>query len=616
MNDTVVDVKRQAQTEGHCSWRWTRELIAPALYLTVTLAFTWPLPARLFSSVIGPFVGDNLEYVWKIWWVRHALFELRASPWLVPHVHWPHGYLLAYGEITPLHTVLMLPVTLLIGEVATYNLAVLLSTWLSAWFTYLWLQDITGGRKWAASVGGLIFAFCPYRMARIAGHLPLMSTEGIPLVLWGLERFWTQRRWRGGLLIGLGVSLSALSSWYYGLALAILVPVYWLARARPWRDWLAGRWFWVGVGVAGVIVVTSVAPFLLPYAQVAASGRMRIPLQEADFWSASLIDYALPNWRHPLWGVQVRRALTGQEGLLPYEFLLSPGYVVGLLALLGLRQKTDPARRAIVAWVAAALVLSLGPTLHLLPGWPLRIPLPPAIAEWLTGALTWVGSHSLASERFTLNAGFSGGTSVLPMPALLVRWFVVGGAGMRSWGRFSVFSMAGLAALAALALGANPRTSAGASPLPRYRKLAVFVLGILVLFEFYTGPQSMVCVEPRPVDEWLAQQPGDFAIVQMPLKVALSGPQMLYTRYHGKNIIGGYGTYLPLLFEEQYPELAEFPSAASLDRLEAWPVRFVLVDREDLADHPGLADAMSREPRLSRATTEGTVDVYEIVPGG
>jgi hypothetical protein len=146
--------------------------------------------------------------------------------------------------------------------------------------------------------------------------------------------------------------------------------------------------------------------------------------------------------------------------------------------------------------------------------------------------------------------------------------------------------------------------------------MGVLAAGLLVLFEFYTGPQTLIRVEPRPVDRWLAQQPGDFAIVQMPLKVALSGPQMLYTRYHGKSIVGGYGTYLPILFEEEYPELARFPSDSSLNRLEAWPVRFVLVDRKDLADHPGLDDAMSRQPRLGRVTTEGTVDVYEIVPGG
>jgi hypothetical protein len=180
--------------------------LLPALYLVLVVVFTWPLALHAATHVIGPFRGDNLEYVWKVWWVRHSWFERHASPWFVPHVYWPYGYDLAYGEITPLHTVLMLPVNLLLGEVWTYNLVILFSAWLSAWLTYLWLVDLTEGRQGAAFVGGLIFAFCPYRMARIAGHLPLVGTQGIPLVLWGLERFWQRRRLSDGLLISAGLA--------------------------------------------------------------------------------------------------------------------------------------------------------------------------------------------------------------------------------------------------------------------------------------------------------------------------------------------------------------------------------------------------------------------------
>jgi hypothetical protein len=583
-------------------------LLVCVLYLAISLICTWPLALHIATHVIGPFHGDNLEYVWKMWWVRHAWFDLRISPWFVPHIYWPHGYPLAYGEITPLHTVLMLPVNLLLGEVCTYNLAILLSVWLSGWLAYLWLLDLTGGRKGAAFVGGLIFAFCPYRMARIAGHLPLVSTEGIPLVLWGLERLWRRRCWSDGLLIAVGTSVSALSSWYYALALALLVPVYWLVRARPWRTWLVGRWFWSGVGAATLITLCAVAPFALLYAGVVRAGQATVPLQEADFWSASLADYLLPNWRHPLWGAAVRRILLGREALPPYEFLLGFGYSGGILALLGWRAVRRPARGAIAAWTVVALVLSLGPSFHLLPGWSLRLPLPPGWAERLTAALTWLGEHSLAREPFTLNAT---GAAVIPLPALLVRWFVPAGVGVRSWGRFALFAVLGVAALAALGLSAAEERQV--APSAWRRRLLTFAAGFLVMFEFYTGPQSLIRVQPRPVDEWLAQQPGEFAIVQMPLEAALSGPQMFYSRYHGKNVIAGYGTYFPILFEQRYPELAAFPSDASVERLVNWPVRYVLVDQADLPNYPGLAEAIARQPRLRHVVTLGGVDVYALV---
>jgi hypothetical protein len=110
----------------------------------------------------------------------------------------------------------------------------------------------------------------------------------------------------------------------------------------------------------------------------------------------------------------------------------------------------------------------------------------------------------------------------------------------------------------------------------------------------------------------LAEQPGQFAVVQMPLEVALSGPQMSCVRFHGKSIISGYGTYFPILLEERYPELAEFPSDSSIDRLARWPVRYVLVDRADLEQDQEMADALVSQTRLAQVAAVGGVDVYDV----
>jgi len=157
-------------------------------FTVASVAMTWPLVLHLGSSVIGPFRSDNFEYIWKIYWIKHALFDLGQSPWRVADIYYPSGYLLAYGEITPLHTFLGLPITLLTNEVTSYNLFILVSTILSGYLTYLWVRALT--KNHAASIlAGIVFAFCPYRMARIAGHLPLVSTQGFPLFFLGIERF-------------------------------------------------------------------------------------------------------------------------------------------------------------------------------------------------------------------------------------------------------------------------------------------------------------------------------------------------------------------------------------------------------------------------------------------
>jgi hypothetical protein len=116
------------------------------IFVLATIMMTWPLALHLGKSVIGPFRNDNFEYLWKIYWVKHALIDLRQSPWVAPDIYYPHGYRLAYGEITPLHTFLGLPVTLLVGEIASYNLFILASTALSGYFTYVWILSLTGNR--------------------------------------------------------------------------------------------------------------------------------------------------------------------------------------------------------------------------------------------------------------------------------------------------------------------------------------------------------------------------------------------------------------------------------------------------------------------------------------
>ena len=48
-------------------------------YLMLTLVMTYPLVAHLTDGVLGA-PGDNYEYLYKLWWFKHALFDLGVSP--------------------------------------------------------------------------------------------------------------------------------------------------------------------------------------------------------------------------------------------------------------------------------------------------------------------------------------------------------------------------------------------------------------------------------------------------------------------------------------------------------------------------------------------------------
>ena len=578
----------------------------------LAVVVTWPLSLHLSTRVIGPFYGDNLEYVWKIWWVEHALLDLGRSPLIQPDIYYPYGYPLAYGEITPSHTYLGLPITALLGPVATYNLSILVSFVLSGLVTYLLVRELTGSEA-AGLVSGVIFGFCPYRMARIAGNLPLVDTQWLPLFFLFVERFVRRRRWHYAAAAGLCYAASALSSWYYAVALALLAPIYLLVRFRPWRD--RGWRYWIpGILPFALAAALPILPFLLPYLSVQQAGEARAQLEQTAFWSASLTDFLTPNPRHFLWGEWVQKNLLFYPGGMPYEFILGWGILPTILALYGMRKGRESAVRGWLLWIVAALVFSLGPVFTLF-GRIIPLPAPEGLAASVQRALDWLGQHSLAAEPF-LPA--SAGRIVIPLPALFLRWYLPGLAGMRSWGRFAIFATLGVAALAGVGVAAFLREEVERRRVrrPALRRWALTgILAGLIFFEFYTGPQDLITPGPRPVDEWLRDQPGRATIIQMPLLVALSGPQMYYSMHHGQRVATGYGTYFPILFESWYPELFHFPSDDALEVLASWEgggIKWVLIDEADVPAGDPLWQAIAGQERLQLETDVSGVRVYRV----
>ena len=88
----------------------------------------------------------------------------------------------------------------------------------------------------------------------------------------------------------------------------------------------------------------------------------------------------------------------------------------------------------------------------------------------------------------------------------------------------------------------------------------------------------------QPVDTWLAAQPGDFAIMQFPLVRALNGPMLYRGIIHGKKMTYAHGTFYPPVYVEAEKTLGRFPEPASLDLLEEWGVRYILVGSRAYAE--------------------------------
>ncbi len=545
-----------------------------AAYSLLTIIYTWPLLLHFNTHVLSNgSPADNLEYVWKMWWVPQAIFERGISPWFHPDVYVPFGYPMANGEMTPVHTFGLLLVTRIVGEVAAYNLAGLASTVISGWITYRlarrWLADHVQDRA-AIHIGaffaGAVFAFSPFRLTRLGSQMPLIGTGWIVLTLLGLDRWLVSHQLRDAILMAIGFSFAALSSWYYGYILGLTMPVYLIFRVTNWREILRDRHTYLTLGLAASLAAGIIMPFLLPYLRLQQLGGASVPLADAMFWAASPLDYLLPNIHHPLWGDFVRGLLWPQIGEWQYEFALSIGWVPLLFVLWAWRK--TPARhwKALKWMMLAAFILSLGPALHI--------------------------------GRLTLP---------VPLPVMGLRYVLPGAGSLRSWGRFGIIVLLGTSLLAGAGLTqflAQQKNSRRVIP------VSVICLGLL-FFEFWGGPRPLTDTAPRPVDEWLAAQSDDAPIMQYPLGEALSGPAMFYTKYHHHPVVYGYGTYLPLVFRERHPELLTFPDDAAIDQLSEWGVHYVLVDQSKVGTDFSLAD-VEAQPRLTHIITLENQAVYQI----
>lgn len=550
------------------------------VFLGLSVILTYPLVKDLGCRILGaPAPGDNFEYLYKVWWFKHALFDLHVSPFFNPSMFYPFGYNVVLSETTVSNLIPALPLTLCFGEVVAYNLTMLLSFVLSGLGMYLLVLHLSGSRA-AGLFAGVVFAFCPYRMAHLgAGHLPLMGTQWLPLLILYLDRM-IMRRCRADALMGaLFFSLGALSSWYYAYMFALVGGAYVLLRGRPWRRRLWQRGFARCAIVFVVVSLLLVAPFALPVTRVWQEGGRPESLRYLDQFSASPLDFFYPNVMHPLWGTWLLEHY--QQNI--YENTLYVGVIPLALAAFALWRQRSEGNKAF-AWLSLVFfVVALGTTLH----WK-NAPVYVAVPGWLERVFT--GGIGFLTGRLALHpiSSYSlrvAGAVFLPLPTLLLYLYLPFFSAMRVWARFGLGTILGMSVLAGLGLLELQQLCKRWDPMwARGRRrllggLAMTAMLGLVIAEFAVLPYPLgtSSVVPRPVDRWLANQDGDFAIVELPVAKAMTGRSLYAMRTHGKSIVTGYGTFFPHGFNEQRVVLESFPEGGSIALLREWDVRYVLV---------------------------------------
>ena len=170
---------------------------------------TWPLASHL-NRFIAWDLGDPAFICWVMMWTGGQVLKLLHGDINALHDYWngnifsPERLTIAYSEHFTPQMLQALPIFAATGNmVLCYNLLFLSTIVLAGWGMYLLVRELTG-RPLAAFVAGLAFAFAPYRISE-GSHLQVLSSQWMPLVLYGFRRYFVTGRTRP--LVGASAAL-------------------------------------------------------------------------------------------------------------------------------------------------------------------------------------------------------------------------------------------------------------------------------------------------------------------------------------------------------------------------------------------------------------------------
>jgi len=484
-------------------------LIVGLVYGFLTLVMTYPLPLFLGQAIPG-WLGDAEIFVWYLWWMKYALVDLHANPGLTRYIFYPNTVNLLSADSTPMNGLLSVALQPLLGVLGSYNALYLFSFVGSGIGTYMLLRYMNCS-KWAAFLGGAIFAFAPYRFAHGFGHFSLLTTEWIPFFALYLVRSTRESRSLHFVLTPLFFFMTVYSEAYYAIHLAMLFVVILLL------DWKLVR---KKDFIKKLLTVSVPVSLLLgaPLLWLGLDAMVRHSLSnvvqtlgEATWYSADLVGYLIPSVFNPLLGRYVS-GITSRFTGNASEYTTSLGYVT--LFFVGYAVARLKKLKDVRVWSLVALtffLLSLGPILHVM------------------GRTTFT--------HFNI---------IVPLPYLLLYELFPPIRITRVPSRFSIIVMLAASVLVGLALtDLLKRVSLRVRP-SHTNIIAAAILSV-VLIEFAVVPIPVHTVPVSPFYYSLAKETGDFAILDLPQdpRIRESGSDiaaltyMYYQTVHQKKIVGG-----------------------------------------------------------------------------
>jgi hypothetical protein len=627
--------------------RFGRLLVVYGGFLFLVLAYTWPLALHPGAHLRRFF--DVHYFVWVFGWVARRIVTAPGALFDA-NIFYPHGLSLAYSEPMLVPAVLVFAPVYAVSRnpILAYNVTVVLFQALAGCAAYYAARRLTGSSL-AGWVGGIVFALSPMRTGYYQfAHMQL--SFAMPLAFLAFARFLERQRVRDLAWALFFLWCQMVTVLYFGIPLTLLLACltlgFLLLRPRGWRPRTVAA-----LVAGGVAFALACLPVLWPYLVARSELGFQRTLADAQEHPANFLSYVDAGQYHRFYHLVDSKSAPG----------LFPGFSVFALALLAFaltRRPSAPplpalaaiARRLVggglaVTLGAIAVFLATGGGTVTVLGVRLKMTdLERAVALLLALGAAWLALEGWAWARGGGARALSEREWVALLALLAVVFLLLSlgpvmhlgdqevGTGLWTWlydvflpiramrlphrVGFTVMLLLGL--LAAFGVAALRTRLAGS----RLHHAATLV-PLLILVEYLPArlPYDVIrWDQPRPVYRWLAQQPGDFPVLEWPSWHEFPDATLgMWTLFHGKRLVNGSSGFDPPFTREIRGALMNVTDPEAVARVRSiYPLRFVLVHLGELPElQRPLWERLGHTPPdgLRVVGTFGDTLVFEPDPG-
>ena len=583
-------------------------VLAGLFFAACTVLYTYPLALHP-GSLMLPGVGDHPSEAALIGWTAHQLVHA-PTHLFDTEFFYPYSHTESYWQSVLVPGIIAMPVMAATDDaLLATNTVVLVALTVSGLFAAGLAWSLT--RRVVPSVfAGVVFAYFPNRLEHLNTPIVQMGFL-LPVILWSYLRFLDGARWRHLLVLVLALWGQTLSSLYYAFAGGFLLLAAGLGYVLLRPDTITRRL--VGRSVLGVLVLAlALAPFLAPYWRVHQSLGMERPEALANWFGMDLFSWLDPGGFSTLYRDYRLQPHHSEGGLFP-GFAVLALTATALIIAVWPRERTRRGRgvqwmRGGLAVIAAVCLVAIlvatrksGATGRFL-GIKVRahdvswavMTLPLLAYAWTAiegrrgtrrmSARDWLlvlGPATLVMYLLTLTPTLT--IFGRPRGTGLFHWvyvYIPGAAAFRAPGRWALVFALPIALVAAIGLAvATDRLSRW-----QRRAVAIIVVGV-VMVECLPLPIGWSTRPSIPESrQWLAQQPGDFAVVLMPTgEPAFAAWGMLWATIGWKRLVNGAFVFVPPLIQTLADEEDAVNLPALVETLRSiYPLRYAIVSRSFL----------------------------------